>query len=160
MLDRTRWRRRKRAADFARSHFDTCATHAHEAAAVFVVVESIGRSPLPGLDPDAAIRDILPRHGVEPGPAQDSLDALELRLAVEEEHRFRDLAALAVAQLENQDIMKALLGPGADLSSWDPSTIWVRSVRGVINERVRLFTRACTCSAAPSNNEMQRTKHG
>jgi hypothetical protein len=49
--------------------------------------------------------------------------------------------------------MKALLGHGADESSWDPSTIWVRSVRGVINERVKLHKRGCRCTVAPSNNE-------
>jgi hypothetical protein len=56
-------------------------------------------SPLADLNPDAVIRDVLPKYGVHPGTARDSLDAIELRLAIEEEHRARDLAALALVRV-------------------------------------------------------------
>src|SRR5678809_848939 len=126
IVGRARGSRARRAADFARNHFAGCQAHTHEASAVHMALESMCGSPLADLNPDAVIRDVLPKYGVHPGTARDSLDAIELRLAIEEEHRARDLAALALVRVANENAMKALLGPRADKSSWDPATIWVR----------------------------------
>jgi len=138
---------------FVTRHFGGCEKHAEEAAAVFLAVEKVCGSRLAGLDPDAALRDVLPKQK----SATDSLEAVELELALEEELSKRDLVKLAIRRLANETLMKALLGPAAAGSSWDPATILARSARGVINERVRLRGGECSCGEVPSNNEMHLT---
>jgi hypothetical protein len=150
---RSRPKGTKRAEAFITRHFSGCGKHAEEAAAVFLAVEKMCGSRLAGLDPDAALRDVLP----EQMSAKDSLEAVEFELALEEELSRKDLVKLAIRRLADENLMKALLGPAAAGSSWDPATIWVRSARGVINERVRLRGGKCWCAEMPSTNETQPT---
>jgi len=80
----------------------------------------------------------------------DSLDAIELELALEEDKlALRDAARLAILLAADDDmVMKPLLGPWAERSRWDPKTIRTRSVRAVINERVR-HSGGCVCAETP-----------
>lgn len=144
ILTRLRSTRTKPAEDFAVLHFGGCASHSQEASAVFLAVERMCGSELQALDPDAALRDVLPPRL----SARDSLDELEHELALEEELTSRRLVRLALRRHADEAVLKALLGPLADGSSWDPMTIWTRSARGVINERVRLHGGECSCAEA------------
>jgi len=87
------------------------------------------------------------------------LDAVERQLALEEELGDRDLVKLALLQVADESVTKRLLGPALETSHWDAATIWVRSIRGIINERVR-HCGGCKCGDAPSNNKMQLTRSG
>ena len=79
----------------------------------------------------------------------DSLDAIELELALEEDKlALRDAARLAILLAADDMVMKPLLGPWSERSRWDTRTIRMRSVRGVINERVR-HSGACVCAKTP-----------
>jgi hypothetical protein len=42
-------------------------------------------------------------------------------------------------------VLRELLGAAAKRTTWDPRTVWARSVRGVINERVR-WQEGCMCA--------------
>ena len=114
-------------------------------------------SPIRQIDLNATIAECLPDLFANRGPVGDSLDVVEHQLAVEAE--TGSLAQSALVALADESVMKRLLGPAADASHSDASTIWTRSVRGVINERVR-HSSPCNCVQAPSNNKMQRTSHG
>jgi hypothetical protein len=80
-------------------------------------------------------------------------------VALEEELGDPDVVNLALRQVADESVMKRLLGAAVQTSHWDAATIWVRSIRGVINERVR-HRGGCTCGETPSNNKMQQTRHG
>lgn len=41
-------------------------------------------------------------------------------------------------------VFNTLLGSVASASTWDPVTIWVRSIRSIVNERAR-HRGGCTC---------------
>jgi hypothetical protein len=90
-----------------------------------------------------------PAHRREAG-RPDSLDAIELELALEEDKlALRDAARLAIRLAANDMVMKPPLGPwAAERSRRDPRTIRMRSVRGVINERVR-HSGGCVCAETP-----------
>ena len=89
-----------------------------------------------------------PAHRREAG-RPDSLDAIELELALEEDKlALRDAARLAILLAADEMVMKPLLGPWAERSRWDPKTIRTRSVRAVINERVR-HSGGCVCAETP-----------
>jgi len=119
-----RMRPRQRVAEeFATRHFAGCERHAAEAAAFFEALERLAGPQVATLDPDAALREVL----AEPPPAEDSLEAVEREMALD------------------QPLMKALLGSAAAGCSWDPAQMWARSARGVINERVRLQGGGCSC---------------
>jgi hypothetical protein len=140
----------KAAEVFVARHFSSCEPHAEEAAALFLALEKMCASGLVALDPDVALRDVLPEHR----PTKDSLEAVELELAFEEELGQNARANVALRRLADETVFKALLGPAARICSWDPATIWARSVRGVINERVRLRGEPCSCGSVPSNTEI------
>jgi hypothetical protein len=150
---------REQASTLAARHFPACEAHRREAAAIYLALDRMHPTSLHQLNIDMTIGELLPQLMSSRRPALDSLEAIELQMAVEEELDPRDLAKLAVAQVAEESVMQALLGAAAENSKWDARTIWVRSVRGVINERVR-HADDCACAEAPSNNEMQRTRHG
>jgi hypothetical protein len=137
--------------------FPMCEAHRREAAAVYGALEQMGRSLVKQVDLDVTIADCLPKLFANRQPVGDSLDVIEHQLAAEAERGH--LTQSALLHLADESVMKPLLGPAAQTSRWNPSTIWMRSVRGVINERVR-HSGACNCGHTPSNNKMQRTSHG
>jgi len=75
----------------------------------------------------------------------DSLDQVEQLMALELEYGAE--SPEFTAALENATsghAFKALLGPASGLSQWDPQTIWARSVRGIVNERIK-HRGGCSC---------------
>jgi hypothetical protein len=146
-------------AVLAAQHFAGCEAHRRETAALFLALEQMHGTSLPQLNLDVTIGELLPQLMSREHSPHDSLEAVELRMAVEEELGQQDLAKLAVRQLADESVLTPLLGVAAESTQWDASTVWVRSVRGIINERVR-HSGGCTCAEAPSNNKMQRTSHG
>jgi hypothetical protein len=113
--------------------------------------------PLVVTDLDVAVGDLLTNINPRRNDPRDSLEVIEAKLALDEELAGPDLTRLALVQLADESVMKPLLGPASDRCQWDPATVWVRSVRGIINERVRCAGN-CACGEAPSNNEMQLTR--
>jgi acyl carrier protein len=118
-----------------------CAAHQEEATAVHIAIERLARKELSTLDPDAMLGPLL---GFE--DRADSLDVVEWVMAVEEEFghgRVPEAGDASVASWQ-EAVKSALLGPAAHHCAWEPSTIWVRSARGIVNERVRCRG-GCSC---------------
>ena len=137
-----------RAHRFGAAHFRDCEVHAQEARSVYDAIEQLARNPLPHLTPDITI-EALVQHSEWLGAAltRDSLDVVEIVMALEEEFG-RDLVpseAEVSGELVTLALSRILLGLAADRTRWSSETIWSRSVRGVINERIR-WRGGCTCS--------------
>jgi hypothetical protein len=148
-----------RADAFAVTHFATCEAHRAHARAVHDQLEALAKHDLLSLAPDDTIADVLGHsHGGDP-EAGDSLDRVELQMALEEELSNRELVSRALHTWNAEQVLARLLDKQRPFSQWDPRTVWSRSVRGIVNERVR-YSGGCTCApiSAPSNNQMQRTK--
>ncbi len=135
--------RRQRSVAFARAHFGPCRIHLREARAVHAALEKMCHRTLASLDPEATIRDLLPlaEPRVKGTRRLRSTDLSGLTV--------RAVRDLVVELLADESVMKPLLGPAHSATRWDPSTIWARSVRGVINERVR-HQQGCTCGVGAS----------
>ncbi len=140
--------RRARATRFAETRFPGCAVHSQEAAAVHEVLERLGRRALPELDPKATVAEI-----VAPPTERSSLHGLTLRevvaLVVELEAKY-GLTTVPRANDFTTDpygaaVLRAVLGPAAEHSTWTADSIWPRSILSVINERVRWRT-GCQCT--------------
>jgi hypothetical protein len=149
--------RAARAHTFADTYFAGCPAHRREARATFEALEQIAARVLLVVDADLTVEAVLWSHGRT--PPVDSLDVIEAQMALEEEDGdpTRVQESLGVARSEH--VLRTLLGPAAQQSTWEPETIWLRSIRGVVNERVR-HREGCTCADAgtPSNKQMQRTR--
>jgi acyl carrier protein len=98
------------------------------------------------LEPAKLVREILsapttlPPSVSETGFGTDSLDRVELAMAVEEEQGSmidHDIDNLMKDFSKTEHVFSFLLGSVASLSTWDPATIWLRSIRSIVNERVR-----------------------
>ncbi len=126
--------RRTRAADFA-SLVGGCKIHRREARAVFMSLEELLKRPLRALSPETSIVELLP--WVQGGER----DILVLGAA-----RRSDLVAYALREYLREKARASLLGPFVQKCTWTPDTIGARSVRGIVNERVRLRG-GCTCAA-------------
>lgn len=133
------------ARHFAEAYFAGCGEHTRQAMAVHHALERMASKPLRDVDPDVPVGDLLPVDWSAPSRPIDSLDALEREMALE--------AELGPAQVEGERagladarVMKVLLGPAISSCTWESSTIRLRSIRGIINERVRHAPQACTCA--------------
>jgi hypothetical protein len=123
-----------RAREFATAHFPGDA-HCRAAEAVHAALERLSRRSIRDLNPDQTVEEVLGRRALD---AKDSLDEIEQRLALEEEYDpSPERHAQAAADALGAIVLCALLGPSAHRSTWTGATIWVRSIRGVINERAR-----------------------
>jgi hypothetical protein len=111
---------------------------------VYLALGQIRPAPVSQADLDLTIGGLLPHLIADRRAGHDSLDAIELQMALEEELEARDVLRLVAPALADEKIMKRMLGSAAESSQWDASTIWVRSLRGVINERVR-HALGCAC---------------
>jgi hypothetical protein len=111
---------------------------------VYLALGQIRPALVSQADLDLTIGELLPDLIADRRPGHDSLDAIELQMALEEDLGPRDLVRLVAPALADERIMKRMLGSAAESSQWDASTIWVRSLRGVINERVR-HALGCAC---------------
>jgi len=140
----------ERARVCAQRHFPRCAVHSEETASVYATLEELNRKPLPFDDLDTALIELVPRLASASGDL-DSLDAIERQMAVGTELDQSDLATVALGEVVQESVAKPLLGEAWGHSRWDPRTIWLRSVRGIVNERVR-YRGGCSCGEASSNN--------
>ena len=133
---------RDRHLAFARSHFGGCCAHAKEAADVHRVIERLWQGQV-NVTPDLAFAEIFDQ--VPPGPAgDDSLDRVEYLMMLEEEIGA-ELPGQADGTSWVSAICRALLGRAAAArNTWGAETLRSRSVRGIINERVRLRG-DCSC---------------
>ena len=154
-------RRSERALAFAATHFAGCSAHLIQAEAVHEQLAILAKSEALTVAPDDRIADLLGHSASIPDDAVDSLDRVELEMALEEELLQPELVKGAVGASSAEHTLATLLGPWRPYCPWDPETVWLRSVRGIINERVR-HSGGCYCApiSAPSNNKMQRTSHG
>jgi hypothetical protein len=81
----------------------------------------------------------------DPRSGADPLDRIEFAMAVEEEQGSmsdQEMDAVIKDFSRTEHVFNTLLGFVA--STWDPATIWVRSIRTIVNERVR-HRGGCTC---------------
>jgi hypothetical protein len=149
--------RAARAHTFADTYFAGCPAHRREAQATFEALEQVAGRVLLALDADATVGAVLGSRDATP-PA-DSLDVIEAQMALEEELARPTHMAEGFWMARADKVVRSLLGPAAQQSTWEPDTIWLRSVRGVVNERVR-HREGCTSAEAgtPSNKQMQRTR--
>jgi len=88
----------------------------------------------------------------------DSLDQVELLMALEEEHGAPATVPL-LEEWTSEHVFKTLLGPASSATSWAPVTIWARSVRGIVNERVRCMG-GCSCGAREEHAVRRRVGDG
>jgi len=152
-------RRHSDDSAFAARLFLACHAHQRETKAVVEALEQLKSTPLTSSGLDVTIAEVFGDRAPHGRTASDSLEAVERQLALEEELAERDLVKLALVQVEDEGVMKRLLGPAIETSHWDAATVWVRSIRGLINERVR-HCGGCQCGDTPSNNKMQLTRSG
>jgi hypothetical protein len=54
-------------------------------------------------------------------------------MAIEEEYAASPREAIDEATA--QEVLAVLLGPGVQATSWDARTVWLRSIRAIINAR-------------------------
>ena len=149
MLGRSRSGSLRRADAFAGTRFGSCPGHRRAAIAVHHTLESFCGQAFSDLDPDMRIGELLPGdqatwlHRIEPylvlGQTRRSREVVPRAI-----EQFAAQVTLVVERLPAQRLMNALLGSTARHSLWDPRTIWSRSVRGVVNERVT-HTGDCSC---------------
>ena len=156
LATRTRGGRAKRFAD---RYFLDCPAHSGEGAAVYRALERLSARPSLAITPDVAVADIVGHAGSIPLRGLDSVEIAELVAALETAWDVRRSSAEepAIAAVLSVVLSRWLLGPAIEAVRWDPETIWSRSVRGIINERVRR-SGGCPCSnQAPSNKRPQPT---
>lgn len=122
---------------FARRYFGGCRAHVEEAAAVHRAVEMLIRPEPLSLAPDSSIADVFARtSSIE---HVDSLETVELVMQLEEE------IGAGIDDTSHEEVMlRVLLGRGASRSTWGAETISSRSIRGIVEERVRLRG-DCSC---------------
>jgi len=126
----------QRSLAFARRYFACCPAHLEEADAACVVIETLSGEQ-PNLDPDTSIGEILDGGTAAVLSNSDSLDLVELAMTIEEEFGL-DAEEAPARDLSSWALFRHLLGPRASRSTWSPGTLPSRSLRGVIEERVRL----------------------
>ena len=135
---------KSRAAEFA-SKFGPCAVHRREARSVHRALEELAKGPLPDLDPEATLADLLPAaRGVLSASPHDAIAGHEYA-TLAQVVSTSELVRIAVQRHVAERIRSSLLGSAAASSTWQPHTLGARSVRGLINERVR-WLGGCQCA--------------
>ena len=130
---------RERHLAFARSHFGGCRTHVEEAAAVHRVIELLLWHGHVNVTQDLSLAEMF--DGVQPGPPiNDSLDTIEYVMTLEEEM----CSEWSEGMSWESAVRRLLLGPEAARSTWAAETLPSRSIRGIVEERVRLRG-DCSC---------------
>jgi hypothetical protein len=138
-----------------------CAAHAREASAVLVAIEGLVHRLPADLGPDMSVCDALGGAGSEPRPESLFDDVQKMRdlLVVAEknaagqwpfgsvEETFREVFA--------HRVMETLLGAATSETTWAPHTVWARSLRGLVNERVRRLG-TCSCPDAEERGGFSR----
>lgn len=135
--------RNARSARFA-SKFGDCKVHRREAKAVHRAIEDLSKRPFSSLNPDSAIADLAlgPWASASRGPHSSQPDPEQLTLRQLLSNQA--LVTRALKRYMAKRILKTLLGSAAQRCTWDADTIAARSVRGLVNERVRCLG-GCGC---------------
>ena len=101
--------RKTRAAEFA-SKFGPCAVHRREARSVHRALEELAKGPLPDLDPEATLADLLPAaSGVLSASPHDSIAGHEYATLAQVVSKG-ELVRRAVRRHVGQRIRDSLLG--------------------------------------------------
>ncbi|MGE5304063.1 MAG: hypothetical protein ACM3TN_12180 [Alphaproteobacteria bacterium] len=141
-----------RAREFVAHNFAAaCSVHWAEAISVHEALQHLCKSELLTIEPDTPVGEMLPAPARVPSSLprfayiNDPLDRIELAMAEEEEQGWmsdqeKDDFVRNFSMTEH--VFNTLLGSVP--SSWDPATIWARSIRTIVNERVR-NRGGCTC---------------
>jgi hypothetical protein len=125
----------RQAREFAGAYFPGSDGNHRAAEAVHTALERLSGSSIGDLNPDQTVEEVLGRRVLD---AKDSLDEIEQTLALEEEcGPSPEGEAHVASDAPGAIVLRALLGPSAHRSTWMGATIWVRAIRGVINERAR-----------------------
>jgi len=137
----TRRRHASGATPFV-AKFGSCDAHRREARAVHEALEALAKQPLPAVDPGAVLGDVLPAEWVSQLQRPRSPTAPDATLAqmLGTQAVVRD----ALYTYLTQRLRSTLLGPAAEASTWDTDTLPIRSVRGLVDERVR-HSGGCAC---------------
>ena len=136
--------RTSRSASFV-GKFGSCEAHRREARAVHEALEQMVKQPLAGLDPEAVLGDVLPAEWVsrlQRPPSAIGSDAHPTTLA--QVLSKQAVVSDALHTYLTQRLRTTLLGPAAAASTWDAGTLPARSVRGLVDERVR-HSGGCAC---------------
>ena len=145
--------RRHRAKAFADAVFPVCAGHRAEAFATFQVLERLAGHRLEHVELDAPLSEVLPdRRSLE----ELTLEQVqEVVLALEEEYGV--IAPNQYTEVKEEiwatTACHALLGPKAQAITWDAGTIWRRSLRSIINERMASGA-DCSCGEREGRRTM------
>src|SRR5205814_192133 len=116
--------------------------------------QHLSKNELPYVEVTKLVGEILPAPRRLPGPMLhthsqiDSLDRIELAIAIEEEQ-----GSLSDSEVDSflndlrstEQAFDILLGSFARASTWDPTTIWFRSIASIVNERVH-HRGGCSCA--------------
>jgi hypothetical protein len=141
---------KSRAAQLA-SKFSACEVHRREARAFHRALEQLAKRPILDVSPEDTLADLLPpavlQARVSPGvKGPRELATLAHVLSTREIiTQALDDFALALELPLADRIRTSLLGPAASSSTWQTHTLGARSVRGLVNERVR-WRGGCQCS--------------
>ncbi|SRR5712691_3317185 len=136
---------KSRAAELA-SKFRACEVHRREARAVHRALEQLAKHPLPGLDPDATLAELLPAASVlRSGNPREATGVDDHYATVAQVLSKQAVITQALKSYVAERIRSSLLGPAAARSTWQAHTLGARSVRGVVNERVR-WLGGCRCA--------------
>ena len=142
-------RNRQPGRQFAETYFGGCTAHTAAAEALYRALEELRHADTQ-LQPEATVAEAVMGSPDEPRPESvfadaqkttDLLGVVEKVVAADwpydsPQDAFRDVVA--------RRVMESLLGPAARASTWTPRTVWVRSVRAIVNERVR-HAGGCSC---------------
>ncbi len=121
-----------RTADrFAATFFDHSFDDPAAARKVFIALEALTHQDLSGLEPDDCLADLI----TPPASLRD-LEAL-MGLDLQHDPVKGPLAQQALGEIFWHIVLKRLLGDAASRCTWDPETLPKRSVRGVINQKLR-----------------------
>jgi hypothetical protein len=138
-------RRETRAAQFA-SQFGACAAHRREARSVHRALEQLAKHALPDLDPEATLAELLPAaRGVLSAIRHDAVTSRDHYVTLAQAVSKGAIVREALQRHLAERIRTSLLGPAAARSTWQAHTLGARSVRGVVNERVR-WLGGCQCA--------------
>jgi hypothetical protein len=133
-----------RAAKFA-AKCGTCAVHQREARSLHRTLEELARRDLPDVDPENTIVELLRGASRTLSAFPDDPITSQERFALRRQMMINsEMMAIALKRSVMDHLRQRLLGRAAAKSTWQAQTLPVRSLRGVVAERVR-WRGGCSC---------------